>query len=89
MADLTLIEGNPASRLRKQYDHLMGIGDVDHLKIEAMHVVSGIGVSDKNVQKFKKTLTEKRTLTDVQFYVTNFVLRAAGEGVIGTPGGRR
>ena len=83
MADLTLIPGNPASRLRQQYENLMGIGCINELKEAALRIVEEGGVSDKNVQKFKAVLAKEKALPRLQAYITNYVLAASGNAVLG------
>lgn len=78
MADLTLIAGNPTARIHDHYENLMSIHCVDKLKAEATRVVTAGGISPKNTQKFLATIATKNSVTDLQFYLTNFMLSGAG-----------
>lgn len=82
MADISLIAGNPASRIREQYQHLMGINCPQTLKEEALRVFGTEGVSDKNAKKFRTVLAKETRLPRLQQYLTNFVLRADDHGVL-------
>lgn len=83
MADISLVAGNPASRIREQYSHLMGIGCPQKLKEEALRVFGTEGVSDKNATKFRAVLAKETRLPRLQQYLTNFVLAASGNAVLG------
>lgn len=78
MRDLTTVTGNPTSRIQDHYQHLMGIGCVETLKAEATRVVDAGGISEKNLQKFRRVLATKNSVNDVRFYLTNYLLAGAG-----------
>lgn len=81
MRDLTKTPGNPSSHLNDSYARLMKIECVNELKTEALVLVGKGGISEANTRKFRLTLQSKNTLTDVRFYLTNFVLAGAGLAV--------
>lgn len=83
MADVSLIAGNPASRIREQYSHLMGIRCPQELKNEALRIVAEGGISDQNARKFKAVVAKETRLPRLQQYLTNFVLAASGNAVLG------
>lgn len=74
--DIALVEGNPAFRIREQYQHLMGIPCPQKLKEEALRVFGEEGVSDKNAKKFRTTVQKEESLPRLQHYLTMFVLAA-------------
>lgn len=82
MADVTLIAGNPASRIREQYSHLMSIGCPNELKSEALRIVAAGGISEKNAAKFRTVVAKETRLPRLQQYLTNFMLSAGGDGVL-------
>lgn len=75
--------GNPAHSIRENYQELMSLADRDALAAQALRlVVSRSGISEKNAQMFERTVKKERTLPGLQKYITNFLLRADGLGVI-------
>ena len=79
--DLTQTPGNPAFDLRQAYPKLMLITDRDALVAEALQLVQarvGHGMSQGNFDDFVRIIQSKRSLQQVQFYLTSFILSAAG-----------
>lgn len=80
--DLTTKPGNPAHALQQAYPELMKIADFSELAAKATQVVTTSGgISDKNTQKFLFTLKNIQRkggrVTDLQSYITNFILAGA------------
>lgn len=86
--DLPEMEGNPANGLRKAYEQLMQIRDPQELLQQATGIVQsyeGRGVSPQNTRKFTVTLAQqaRRGLFAMQKYISDYILKAGGLGVIG------
>ena len=87
--DITQRPGNPAYGLEQAYDKLMVIQDPEALKQAAIDVVGpyvGRGMSRQHYRKFEFTMDSLDTVLDIQKYITNFILKASDEGVIGSRG---
>lgn len=83
MATLTDKSGNPANTLSTHYGRLMSIDCPNTLKSEALALVVGQpGISKANSAKFKATVNKETRLDRLQSYLTNFMLKADGHGVI-------
>lgn len=73
---------NPAGRIKAEYGRLMAITTTDDLRREAILVVGTSGISPKNVAKFRATVTKETQLDRLRSYLTNFLLKADGLGVV-------
>jgi hypothetical protein len=84
--DLTEVPGNPANALRQHYQELMQIQEPHELAARALEIVQPLankGMSAQNFMKFKQTLAQasQQGLQKIQFYLTNYMMKAAGLGV--------
>jgi len=91
--ELTTQQGNPANAIKSVYPQLMAIDDTNELVQFALQTVEplvGHGMSPANYAKFVKNLeaSSKKGVTDVKFFLTNFLLAADNQSVI-NPGGPR
>ena len=79
-------QGNPAFGLKAKYKELMAIKDAPTLYKAAWELVTayhGKGCSTKNIIRFQRTLYGiKDDLTRMQGFLTNFILKADGDGVL-------
>jgi hypothetical protein len=79
-------EGNPAFGLKQRYNELMAVKDAPTLYKAALDLGKAYhnkGFSTKNLAKFQHTLHAiKDDLARMQGFLTNFILKADGEGVI-------
>lgn len=82
MATLTAIKGNPAQRIADQYESLMAITDLAELRAAALAVLAGGGISPTNATRFRHTVARENTVARLQSFLTNFMLKADGLGVI-------
>ena len=74
---------NPAGRLRAKYNRLMEITDPEQLATEIEETIDGPGWSAKNRQRHATFMRRiGYNLTQLQMYVSNFILKADGDGVI-------
>lgn len=83
--DLSEVPGNPSYALRQNYEQLMAIPDPEDLKATAIKIVQpfiGRGLSEKNYRKFLQSLGQKRNLTQMQKYVSDYILAGAGLKVV-------
>ena len=85
--DLSSDISNPTGALQKAYSHLMSIKDPQELYDAALEVVRplvGHGVSEKNFKQFEQTLykTASKGINAVQQYITMYVLKGSGLGVL-------
>lgn len=88
--DLSQRAGNSTSSLQQSYKQLMSIQDPDQLKQAALEVVQplvGKGISPKNWATFQRNVMGLTDLTKLQAYITNYILKGSGLGVVG--GGAR
>jgi hypothetical protein len=79
--DLTLDRTNPTHALKKSYNELMAIEDHGLLAARAISLFQpfvGKGISVTNWEKFKRTISDITSLTDLQFYLTNYLMAASG-----------
>lgn len=78
--------GNPANGLRQEYGRLMSIKDASTLHAEASKLVEayrGKGISERNFMKFRYTINGlKDSLLRMQGFLSNFILKADGDGVL-------
>ena len=77
--------GNPAASLRSSYQELMKETDSGVLAHNAIDIVrrhEGRGASSNNVRRFVIEMERLRNLSRIQSYITNFILKADGYGVI-------
>jgi hypothetical protein len=81
MPEISGREGNPASAIRTQYQHLMSIKDAQTLKEEALKLAVK-GISPKNRLKFERAVMGESSLSRLQGYLTNFILASDGLRVI-------
>lgn len=87
--DITQQSGNPAYGLEQAYDKLMAIQDSEALKQAAIDVVRpyvGRGMSRNHYRKFELTLDSLTDVQGIQFYLTNFILKAGKRGVLKSRG---
>lgn len=83
MRTLTDKSGNPAHALREAYQELMALECRDTLAARALKIVlGGPGISAKNAAIFRRTVEREQSLHRLQSYLTNFMLKADGLGVI-------
>lgn len=86
MREISMEQGNPANGLRQKYQELMAIRDVNVLHDEVLKLVVpylGHGISAKNFMKFQRTMRHvKEDLTQMQMFLSNFILKADGDGVV-------
>ncbi len=87
--ELTTQQGNPAFAIKSVYPQLMAIDDTNELVQFALQTVQplvGHGMSQASYAQFKKSLeaSSKKGVTDVKFYLTNFLLAADDQKVIGS-----
>lgn len=85
MIDLSKKSGNPTNGLQANYTELMGITDVEELKnksIAIMESYRGSGVSERNCDRFVTELRKCETIQKAQKYVSNYILKGSGMGVI-------
>ena len=86
MPELSTIEGNPAHGFRQAYERLMKIPDAATLHDESMKLIMSYmnkGVSPKNCNKFRYEIARiKDNLPQMQMLISNFILKADGNGVI-------
>lgn len=83
MRTLTTRAGNPAATLASEYRRLMAIECESTLRTTALSLVVGRpGISDKNAKKFALTVKQTSGLDRLRSYLTNFMLKADGLGVI-------
>jgi len=90
MADLTAREGNPSSALSNAYQQLLAIENGSQFIKTVDGIVRpyiGKGFSQKNYRKLMNELERmNRELADpipeMQKYITNFILKGAGHGVV-------
>jgi hypothetical protein len=76
-----LLGNNPATRIESKYAVLMGIDNLETLKVEALSILDQGGISPKNAAKFRKVVTSEEKLDRLRFYLTNFLLAAGGLAV--------
>jgi len=85
--DLTVTKGNPAHAIRQRYDELMAIQDPSVLALEAKKIVTPFvnnGMGENNWLRFSATIDKlDGNLAKLQSYLTNFLLAASGNSVIG------
>lgn len=88
-ADYTAIVGNPANALHASYQELMAIADPAQLADQALAIVkpyAGNGMSPAHFAKFEEAVAKNRrspnALQRLQQFISNFVLAAAGHGVV-------
>lgn len=90
---LTEQEGNPAYALRQEYTRLMAIQNPNELHDEAVKVVwphRDRSMKRAKYQEFAATCWGlKDKLVQLQSYLTNFMLKADGMGVIGAYNDKR
>lgn len=84
--DLSQQGGNPTSALQAQYQQLMEIPDQNMLIDAAMKIVQplvGRGMSEPNFMKFKRDLmsSAQRGLTNIQMFLSNYILSGSGLSV--------
>lgn len=91
MPDITDMPGNPAYGLKQAYKELMAITDPAELFSETMRIVEPYrsdpttrrGMSEASFATFMRTMNKQQnSLVGMQKYITNFILKAGGEGVI-------
>jgi len=81
--DITNDDRNPAGAIKARYDELMAITDAEELSNEAFRTVAGTAFSKRNRASFNRTMQSlEGQLDNLRFYLTNFVLKAGGDGVI-------
>lgn len=81
--EISTISGNPAHKLRQDYQRLMNHTDATALRTDALALVVGNpGISETNKRKFSATITKETRLPRLQSYLTNFILAADGLAVI-------
>jgi hypothetical protein len=73
---------NPAGRINDNYQELMTIQDPAELRQRAECLLAGGGISSTNAKKFRLTLQRETSLSRMQSFLTNFMLKADGLGVI-------
>lgn len=84
MPDLTQVKGNPSSAIEANYRELMAIQDPEQLKAKLLDVVTpfvGKSFSEGNFRKMQMTLAKILDITDLQRYISNFMLSGAGMSV--------
>ena len=74
--------GNPAAAIKAEYETLMGLGCPDELRKRALAIVARGGISDANRVRFERTVRKETRLDRLQGFLTNFMLKADGLGVI-------
>lgn len=89
--DLSGQGGNPTSAIQAAYKQLMAIQDPNELVDAAMGIVQplvGKGMSTQNFAKFKMNLMQsaRRGLTNVQSFLSNYMLAGSGMGTSGSRG---
>lgn len=86
MPDITDMPGNPAYGIKQAYKELMVITDPTELYNRVVAIVEpyrGHGMSEQSFANFMRIMAKQRkSLIGMQKYVTNFILKAGGEGVI-------
>ena len=79
-------KGNPAFGLKQVYQELMAIREASALYKRVLEVVTayhGHGCSTKNFVKFLRNINAIRdNLVQMQMLVSNFILKADGDGVL-------
>lgn len=85
--------GNPTSELQAKYQQLMTIQDPHELVDAAVGIVQplvGRGMSEKNWRIFQRNIqgAARRGLVGLQMFLSNYILKGGGQGVIGSGGGR-
>jgi len=81
--DITNDDQNPAGALKARYTELMEITDAHELSNEVFRTVANTHFSQKNRSMFDQTMEKiEGDLVKIQFYISNFVLKAGGNGVI-------
>lgn len=85
--DLSKQAGNPTSELQAHYQRLMSIQDPVELADAAVQVVEPLVGKAMSVDNYNKFLTRlkqagQRGLVGVQKYVSDFILRGSGLGVV-------
>ena len=78
--------GNPAFGLKVAYPELMAIKEAPLLHAKLVELITSYhkkGCSTHNVRRFLATVNAlKDDLTKMQMYVSNFILKADGDGVV-------
>jgi hypothetical protein len=86
--DITSQNGNPANGLKEKYQELMAIKDAATFYatvFKLMMAYHGHGLSTRNLMKFQSHIKPiKDDLVRMQMLVSNFILKAGGDGVIYT-----
>lgn len=83
--DLSGQEGNPTWAIQQNYDALMSITDPEQLKQAAIDLVKpyvGQAMSENNWRKFMMAIERTRTIQEIQFFLTNFLLKGSQLGVL-------
>ena len=85
--DLSTKAGNPTHAIQAVYAELMDIPDPAELRRRAIEVVEplvGHGMSQANFKKFLFDLdnSSKKGITDLKMYLSNYVLKGTGHGVL-------
>lgn len=80
--DLSNKKGTIASVLAKNYKSLMQIPDKDRLRQRVIELFVDNGIDTEYSRKMMRIMGTKRTLLDLQSYITNVYLAGSGDGVI-------
>jgi hypothetical protein len=85
--DLSSQDGNPTSALQAYFEQIMSLEDPEEMVEMAISIVKplvGKGMSEKNYNTFLKNLQKsaQRGIVDIQYYISNFILKGSGLGVV-------
>lgn len=84
--DLSGTPGNPTHALQQNYERLMAIDDPAQLRDALVKIVGqlrGSGMSERNYRMFMLNLQKiGDDIDNLKRYVTNYILRGSGLGVI-------
>lgn len=76
-------DANPAALIRQEYSSLMTLSNADALREAVTEIVKRSSISEKNFKKFEG-IVGRCDLDGLRMYLTNFILAADGDRVLGT-----
>ena len=83
--DYSKTPGNATSVLQAAYGNLMSIQDPEELKLAMIDTIKplvGKGISRDKFERFNKIARGCDNLTKLRYYVSNFILKGSGLGVV-------